>query len=55
MIAALKRLQAVHEPQGLPDQMQAFGISRGGRSLAQLFSSHPSLDDRIAALEARGG
>lgn len=55
MIAALKRLQGDVDPVGLPEQMQAFGISGGKRGLAQWFSSHPSLDDRIAALEARGG
>jgi heat shock protein HtpX len=53
MIAALERLKALHEPSRLPAQMQAFGISGGGRSsLSALFSSHPSLDDRIAALRA---
>jgi heat shock protein HtpX len=49
MIAALQRLQAQHEPSVLPKQMAAFGISGGG-GFAKLFSSHPSLDDRILAL-----
>jgi len=49
MIAALERLQAQLEPSVLPKQMAAFGISGGG-GFAKLFSSHPSLDDRIAAL-----
>lgn len=49
MIAALERLQEQHEPSALPKQMAAFGISGGG-GFAKLFSSHPSLDDRIAAL-----
>lgn len=49
MIAALERLQAQHELSVLPKQMAAFGISGGG-GFAKLFSSHPSLDDRIAAL-----
>ena len=49
MIAALERLQAQHEQSVLPKQMAAFGISGGG-GFAKLFSSHPSLDDRIAAL-----
>jgi heat shock protein HtpX len=49
MIAALERLQAQHAPSVLPKQMAAFGISGGG-GFAKLFSSHPSLDDRIAAL-----
>ncbi len=49
MIAALERLQAQHEPSALPKQMAAFGIS-GGSSFTKLFSSHPGLDERIAAL-----
>ncbi|MEO6118057.1 MAG: protease HtpX [Methylotenera sp.] len=51
MIAALERLQAQHVPSVLPKQMAAFGISGGGSSgLKRLFSSHPGLDERIAAL-----
>ena len=48
MISALKRLQQAHT-EALPDEMAAFGISSGG--LQKLFSSHPRLEDRIAALE----
>ena len=48
MINALRRLQAVHEPHALPDQFAAFGIAGGVR---ELFSSHPPLEVRIAALE----
>jgi heat shock protein HtpX len=52
MIAALERLQRVHEPATLPNQMAAFGISGGGKhGLARLFMSHPPLDERIAALK----
>ncbi|MBS1197887.1 MAG: HtpX protein [Proteobacteria bacterium] len=52
MIAALKRLQAEHEPATLPDQMAAFGIAGGvGGGLKRLFMSHPPLQERIAALE----
>jgi heat shock protein HtpX len=53
MIAALKRLQAQHDPQPLPDKMAAFGIS-GGRAggFKRLFMTHPPLEERIAALEA---
>ncbi len=52
MIAALERLQAVHEsPAQLPDSLRAFGISGGTRGgLARLFMSHPPLAERIAAL-----
>ncbi len=49
MIAALQRLQAQHEPAGLPEQMAAFGISGKG-GLSKLFATHPGLDERIAAL-----
>jgi heat shock protein HtpX len=51
MISALERLQAAH-PEPLPDQMAAFGISGGKKSgFAQLFTTHPPLADRIAALK----
>ena len=52
MIAALRRLQGVHEPTALPQTMSAFGIRgapRGG--FLRLLMSHPPLDERIAALE----
>jgi len=54
MIGALERLKSAH-PQPLPEQMASFGVSgrtRGG--LARLFTTHPSLDDRIAALRQLG-
>lgn len=51
MIAALRRLQTM-QPGQLPDQMAAFGISAGGSKFGQLFTSHPPLEERIAALEA---
>ena len=49
MIDALRRLQAAHEPASLPQEFAAFGISGNFRSL---FSSHPPLEKRIAALES---
>jgi len=49
MIAALERLQEQNTTSVLPKQMAAFGISGGG-GFAKLFSSHPGLDERIAAL-----
>jgi len=52
MVAALERLQMMHEPSQLPDQMAAFGISGGGSGLAKLFMSHPPLEERIAALRS---
>ena len=51
MINALKRLGRV-EPEALPEQMAAFGINDKGGIMA-LFSSHPPIEDRIAALEKR--
>lgn len=54
MVAALQRLQAIHQPSKLPEQMAAFGINGGlGHGIKKLFMSHPPLDERIAAL--RGG
>jgi heat shock protein HtpX len=53
MIAALRRLKAIHEPAALPDSLRAFGIRGGtGRGLMRLFMSHPPIEERIAALEA---
>ncbi|HHI76627.1 MAG TPA: protease HtpX [Gammaproteobacteria bacterium] len=55
MIAALRRLQAITQQAGgedavaLPDEMAAFGIAGG--KVAELFASHPPLEDRIAALQ----
>jgi heat shock protein HtpX len=52
MIGALRALQRVHQPQGLPQSMAAFGISAGSvRGLKQLFMSHPPLELRIKALQ----
>jgi heat shock protein HtpX len=55
MIAALKRLQqSVNQPH-LPDQLAALGIAGGiGHGIKRLFMSHPPLEQRIAALRARG-
>jgi len=54
MIGALERLAAGHTAP-LPDQMAAFGISGGmGSGLKRLFMSHPPIEERIAALRARG-
>ena len=49
MVAALRRLGGM-EADGLPQNMQAMGIS-GGKSWMALFSSHPPIEARIAALQ----
>jgi heat shock protein HtpX len=54
MIAALQRLQAIHQPSRLPEQMAAFGINGGfADGFKKLFLSHPPLEERIAALRSR--
>jgi heat shock protein HtpX len=51
MIAALQRLGGVAQGD-LPKNIAASGIAGGG-GLASLFSSHPAIEDRIAALQAQ--
>lgn len=48
MISALARLSQNHGENNLPQAIQAFAISGGG--MRKLFSSHPPLEERIAAL-----
>ncbi len=51
MIAALRRLQQIHQPSKMPEEMLAFGINGGSvAGLQRLFMSHPPLEARIAAL-----
>jgi heat shock protein HtpX len=53
MVAALQRLQSLHQPSRLPEQMAAFGINGGfADGFKKLFLSHPPLEERIAALRA---
>jgi len=53
MIAALQRLRAL-QGAPLPQQLAAFGITGGEEGgFQRLFMSHPPLEERIAALEAR--
>jgi heat shock protein HtpX len=50
MIAALRRLDSIaHGVENLPKNLAAAGIAGGG--MASLFASHPSTEERIAALQ----
>ena len=52
MIAALQRLRTDQgHPSELPGELTAFGIRPGKAGFADLFRSHPSLEDRIVALQ----
>lgn len=51
MVSALQRLGGL-QPGALPQTMQALGISGAGGMMA-LFSSHPPIEQRIAALQSR--
>ena len=55
MISALDALRpAEQRPDQMPENMKAFAISSGQSqsfSIANFFRSHPTLDDRIAALK----
>jgi heat shock protein HtpX len=56
MVGALEALKRAHQPEGLPEQMAAFGISSGTPTgLKRLFMSHPPLDERIDALKRQHG
>ncbi|WP_373100168.1 MULTISPECIES: protease HtpX [Pasteurellaceae] len=51
MIAALQRLQQIHEPQDMEGQLAAFAINGKTGGLSALFLSHPPLEKRIEALK----
>lgn len=56
MINALQRLKDEQNlPNEMPDTLTAFGINKGQAvgMLQKMFSSHPPLDDRIAALRSK--
>jgi heat shock protein HtpX len=56
MVGALEALKRAHQPEGLPQQMAAFGINAGVPSgFKRLFMSHPPLDERIDALKRQHG
>jgi heat shock protein HtpX len=50
MISALRTLSGNHGETSLPKAVQAFGISGEG-GVARLFMSHPSIEERVAALQ----
>ena len=52
MVNALSRLGGL-QPGALPQAMAASGISPSPSALSALFSTHPPLEQRIAALQAR--
>jgi heat shock protein HtpX len=53
MVNALARLGGL-EPGELPQQVRAMGISGRPSGLMALFSTHPPIEERIAALQASG-
>jgi heat shock protein HtpX len=50
MISALEALRRVTDPQSLPEQMGALGISGGGKKWMRLFMTHPPLEERLQRL-----
>lgn len=55
MVGALRALQRQSEPEDLPGQLAAFGITGNiGEGLKRLFMSHPPLSERIDALQRAG-
>lgn len=50
MVKALARLGGLETPEHMPQAFRAFGINGGKSDLLALFSSHPPIEKRIAAL-----
>jgi heat shock protein HtpX len=55
MIQALLGLQRSRQPVELPKAIAAFGIANRGSKVMRLFSSHPSIEERVAALQRSPG
>jgi heat shock protein HtpX len=52
MVKALARLGGLEPPESMPQNFKSFGINGGQSSFAALFSSHPPIEERIAALRS---
>lgn len=53
MVKALARLGGLEPAESMPQAFKSFGINGGGSSFAALFSSHPPIEARIAALRGQ--
>ena len=53
MVKALARLGGLEPPESMPQAFKSFGINGGGSGFAALFSSHPPIEARIAALRGQ--
>ncbi|OWW19989.1 protease HtpX [Noviherbaspirillum denitrificans] len=52
MVKALARLGGLEPPESMPANFKSFGINGGRSGFAALFSSHPPIEERIAALRS---
>lgn len=52
MVKALARLGGLEPPESMPQNFKSFGINGGRSGFAALFSSHPPIEERIAALRS---
>jgi heat shock protein HtpX len=52
MVKALARLGGLEPPESMPQNFKSFGINSGRSGFAALFSSHPPIEERIAALRS---
>jgi heat shock protein HtpX len=53
MVNALARLGGMEPPESMPQAFKSFGINGGGSGFLALFSSHPPIEQRIAALRGQ--